>query len=136
MDADNVLTVTEDAMRQHLITVIGTSIFFGILFIISYSFLKYILKPKFFTVLKDEKQRYEKVVMIIANLHHLIASVCVIYTILYMCEYPFAMFNGDEMCLRTYKPFYSHLGAFTCGYFVYDLFMQVFVYQDFSPLAY
>jgi len=119
-----------------MITVFGTSLFFGMLFIVSYLFLKVVLKPEFFMKKKDEKERYEVVVLIIGNLHHVVASTCVLYTIFYMCDYPFAMFNGDEMCLRTYKPFYSHLGAFTCGYFVYDLFMQLCVYQDFSPLGY
>ena len=36
-----------------------------------------------------------------------------------MCDRPFGMFAGDEMCLRTYKPFYSHLVVFTISYFIF-----------------
>lgn len=71
----------------------------------------------------------------VANVHHIIVGTCVTYTLLYMCDRPFGALYGDEMCLRTYKPYYSHLCLFTVGYFVYDMIMQLFFYKDFSALG-
>lgn len=70
-----------------------------------------------------------------ANVHHAIVIPCILYTIFNMCDRPFAMFQGDEMCLRTYKPWYSHLITVTFAYFFYDLLVQIFLTKDTSPLG-
>ena len=72
---------------------------------------------------KDRKDKYGLIVLINANLHHLIVVSFAIYTLIYMCDKPFILLNVDEICLRTYRPYYSHTAMFTMGYFSFDLFI-------------
>lgn len=134
-DVQDIFSVSKTALLEHILTLICAIWFFSTLFSITYYLLKYIIKPDFFTQKKTREDRYLQAVLIVANIHHVIVGSCVMYTLLYMCDRPFAFFWGDEMCLRTYKPFYSHLCMVTVGYFAYDLIAQVLLYRDFSPLG-
>jgi hypothetical protein len=69
----------------------------------------------------DRKDKYGFIVLINANLHHLIVVSFSFYTLIYMCDRPFILLYVDEICLRTYRPFYSHTAMFTIGYFLFDL---------------
>ena len=48
-------------------------------------------------------------------------------TVLTLCDYPFAIFYADEMCLRTYMPFYTYTMYWSLAYFAYDIILMVFV---------
>lgn len=84
---------------------------------------------------KSESQRYKVVIMINGNIHHLIVCYFVLNTFFNHCSRPFAMLQFDETCLRVYKPIYSHMVVFSLAYIFFDLLMQLFLYQDFSPIG-
>jgi len=72
---------------------------------------------------KNKKDKYAFIVLVNANIHHsIIVSGC-FYTLIYLCKSPFILLRFEEICLRTYRPFYSHIAMFTVGYFLLDLFV-------------
>jgi len=135
IDVDNIFTVSDTAIFEHLMTGLITIGFFMLLFAINYALIYIVIRPKFARGHSTSKERITSIVNLNANFHHLIIGGCTIYTIFAMCDRPFGMFKGDEMCLRTYKPFYSHSVIFTASYFLYDMIMQIFVLKDWSPLG-
>lgn len=100
----------------------------------TYFALKYLLCPAFFRS-KTSQERYYAVIFINSNIHHVITTLFIVVTVLTQCDRPFGMFMFDSQCLRTYRPIYSHMIVFSFAYLSYDLFMQVFFYQDFSMLG-
>ena len=127
-DAHDIWAVNEKQFPQHLTSFIFTLTFFFSAFVLNYSLLKYIIKPDFFTSKKTEKDKYLLIMLINGNLHHMVVIFGVLHTVFNMCDRPFGMFFGDEVCIRTYKPFYSHMIVYTAGYFLFDLIMQLFFY--------
>lgn len=97
-------------------------VFFTLLFIITFLIFELYLKPEFY-IKKNTKDRYGVIVLINANLHHLAVVSFGIFTLVFMCDRPFILLNVDAICLRTYKPFYSHTAMAEIGYFTFDLFV-------------
>ena len=56
----------------------------------------------------------------ISTVHAFIAASSATYTVLYLCDYPAAIFYQDKTCFRTYRPFYTHSVVFSLSYFTYD----------------
>ena len=93
---------------------------FAILFSLEYIILEKLIKPNFYME-KSKKDKYALIVLINANIHHSIIVTGGFYTLIYLCKSPFIILSLDEICIRTYKPFYSHIAMFTAGYFLLDL---------------
>lgn len=123
VDPPNVFTVTDTAITEHFMTAILTIWLFTMLFCLTYGIMYHWVRPKMIPQDVPIRKKYENVVALNAQIHHTIAACGVLYTIFAMCDRPLGMFYGDEMCLRTYKPFYSHLAIFTFSYFFYDFLM-------------
>ncbi len=121
LDVGNVFSVhpTNDVI-YHLITMFQTIVLFTFLFIITFFTFQNILKPDFF-MKKEIKEKYGVIVLVNANLHHLVVVSFGIYTLTYLCDKPFILLNVDSKCLRTYRPFYSHTAMAEIGYFLFDL---------------
>lgn len=121
LDVGNVFSVhpTNDVI-YHLISMFQTIVLFTFLFIITFFTFQNILKPDFF-MKKEIKEKYGVIVLVNANLHHLVVVSFGIYTLTYLCDKPFILLNVDSKCLRTYRPFYSHTAMAEIGYFLFDL---------------
>ena len=66
-------------------------------------------------------------VLINANIHHIIATPAMIYSLVKLCDYPFAFLSVEKDCVMNYLPFYSYWGTFSIGYFTYDMILALFV---------
>ena len=91
VDVENIWAVSSTATIEHLFTVLITMGLFLVLFFITYTLLYVLIKPRFTKVHVTKRLQYEAVLSLNANLHHLIVSTCIMYTMLYMC----APWNGD-----------------------------------------
>ena len=121
LDVGDVFSVhpTND-VYYHLITLFQSIVFFTFLFVITFFIFQNILKPDFF-MKKEIKEKYGVIVLINANLHHLVVVSFGIFTLVFLCDKPFILLNVDAICLRTYRPFYSHTAMAEIGYFIFDL---------------
>lgn len=121
LDVSDVFSVhpTNDVF-YHLITMFQSIVFFTFLFVITFFILEKILKPDFF-IKKSITEKYEVIVLINANLHHLVFVSFGIFTLAFLCDKPFILLNVDAKCLRTYRPFYSQTAMAEIGYFIFDL---------------
>lgn len=72
---------------------------------------------------QNTRERYGIIVLVNANIHHLAVVSFGIFTLLFLCDKPFILLKVDPICLRTYKPFYSHTAMAEIGYFTFDLFI-------------
>lgn len=93
-----------------------------------------VFRPSWYTKL-EKKERVELVQTLNATAHHLTQVIIAIINILYLCDKVGGQFRCDSRCLLTYKPFVSHAGMFTLGYFAYDLIIILFVVRDKSAVT-
>ena len=87
--------------------------------------IKYVIKPKDW----DSDGTKQACLTLVSTFHAFVAAMAASYTVLFMCDYPLAIFYSDGECLKTYRPFYTHCVLFSLAYFTYDLIYQIFVYK-------
>ena len=110
-----------------------TLIFFAILhYVIYFALEKYL--PKWYEI-KDKKDRLDVLQLLAGMVHHVAQVVIAVINITYLCDKVAGQFRCDQDCLLTYKPFVSHAGMITLGYFACDLGFMLFVTRDKSPIT-
>ena len=87
------------------------------------------LSPEWYAK-KEKKGRLDAVQLLAGMVHHITQVVIAVINITYLCDKVAGQFRCDRDCLLTYKPFVSHAGMITLGYFACDLCVMLFVTRD------
>jgi hypothetical protein len=104
-------------------------------FVCLYAFMMaffYTVSPILFPKKLGKATHYEKVgfaATIVSTINDVLAVAMATYTVMYMCDYPLAIFYGDKECMGTHRNFYSYAITWSIGYFTYDFFMMCFVFE-------
>jgi hypothetical protein len=77
-------------------------------------------------------EKYELVILLNANIHHIFCFSFAFINVFLMCDSPWDFFTADEKCFMTYKPFYSHSGMWSMGYLTFDLMLILFLTHDYK----
>ena len=81
-------------------------------------------------IMKRKLERYSVVQLLAGMVHHIAQVIIAVININYLCDKVAGQFRCDRDCLLTYKPFTSHAGMITLGYFACDLCVMLFVIKD------
>ena len=97
-----------------------------------YFFLDHVYKPDWFVKLKDEKDKEYLAVMFMSVVYHWTLIITTTFTYTQLCDSPFSYIRLDMTCLRTYRPFYSHMVTLQLAYVTHDFILSLIAYADFS----
>jgi len=92
----------------------------------------YFILPFVFPAKLAKATHYEKVnfaATFVSTLNDVVAVIMATYTVTHLCDYPLAIFYGEKQCMTTWRNYYAYAITWSIGYFTYDIFMMLFVFE-------
>ena len=94
--------------------------------------LLYVFSP-FIFIKRHKKATHNDKVMFaatsVSTLNDVVAVAMATYTVTHLCDYPLAIFYGEKECMMTWRNYYAYAITWSIGYFTYDIFMMLFVFE-------